>query len=69
MTAAVGMTVGLGGFGIAALSVTLAWFILAIIGRITKYLDLAKEKQNAGARNGNASDPPKKKAADPNNED
>ncbi|WP_373510714.1 MgtC/SapB family protein [Thiocapsa sp.] len=39
MTAAVGMTVGFGGFGIAALSLTLAWFILAIIGRITKYLD------------------------------
>ncbi len=69
MTAAVGMTVGFGGFGIAALSVTLAWFILAIIGRITKYLDLANEKRNPNAREGNASDPPKKKAADPNTEE
>ncbi len=69
MTAAVGMTVGLGGFGIAALSVTLAWFILAVIGRITKYLDLANEKRNPDTRKGNASDPPKKKAADSNKED
>ncbi|CRI66320.1 MgtC/SapB transporter [Thiocapsa sp. KS1] len=65
MTAAVGMTVGLGGFGIAAISVTLAWFILAIIGRVTKYLDLANEKKNPDARKANTSDPPKKKAADP----
>jgi putative Mg2+ transporter-C (MgtC) family protein len=69
MTAAVGMTVGLGGVGIGALSVTLAWVILAIIGRITNYLDLANEKQNPDARKGNASDPPQKKAADPNKEE
>jgi putative Mg2+ transporter-C (MgtC) family protein len=69
MTAAVGMTVGLGGLGIGALSVTLAWVILAIIGRITNYLDLANEKQNPDARKGNASDPPKKKATDPNKEE
>jgi putative Mg2+ transporter-C (MgtC) family protein len=69
MTAAVGMTVGLGGFGIAALSVTLAWFILAIIGRVTKYLDLANEKQNPDEGRVNSNDPPKKKAADPNKED
>jgi putative Mg2+ transporter-C (MgtC) family protein len=43
MTAAVGMTVGLGGLGIGALSVMLAWVILAIVGRITKYLDLTNE--------------------------
>lgn len=69
MTAAVGMTVGLGGLGIGVLSVTLAWVILAIIGRITNYLDLANEKQNPDARKGNASDPPQKKAADPNKEE
>jgi putative Mg2+ transporter-C (MgtC) family protein len=69
MTAAVGMTVGLGGLGIGVLSVTLAWVILAIIGRITNYLDLANEKQNPDARKGNASDPPQKKTADPNKEE
>lgn len=47
MTAAVGMTVGLGGLGIGALSVGLAWVILAIIGLIERRLDLANQKQNA----------------------
>lgn len=47
MTAAVGMTVGLGGLGIGALSVALAWVILAIIGLIERRLDLANQKQNA----------------------
>jgi uncharacterized membrane protein YhiD involved in acid resistance len=64
-TAAVGMTVGLGGFGIVALDVTLAWFILPIIGHITKYLDCANEKQNPDAQKGNASDPPKTKRGRP----
>ena len=45
MTAAVGMTVGLGGLGIGALSVALTWVILAIIGRIEKHLDLVNDKQ------------------------
>ncbi len=53
MTAAVGMTVGLGGLGIGALSVALAWVILAIIGRIEKHLDLANEKQKQNAQKGN----------------
>jgi putative Mg2+ transporter-C (MgtC) family protein len=47
MTAAVGMTVGLGGLGIGALSVALTWVILTIIDRIEKHLDLVKEKKNA----------------------
>lgn len=46
MTAAVGMTVGLGGLGIGLLGVTLAWVILAIIGRTQAYLNLANEKKN-----------------------
>ena len=53
MTAAVGMTVGLGGLGIGALSVALTWVILAIIGRIEKHLDLVNEKQKQNAQKGN----------------
>ena len=53
MTAAVGMTVGLGGLGIGALSVALTWVILAIIGRIEKRLDLVNEKQKQNAQKGN----------------
>ena len=69
VTAAVGMTVGLGGLGIGALSVMLAWVILAIVGRIQKRLDLANKKQNQDAQTGPASDPPQQQAADPNKEE
>ena len=51
MTAAVGMTVGLGGLGIGVLSVALTWVILAIIGRIKKHLDLVNEKQKKQKQN------------------
>ncbi|MBK8182763.1 MAG: MgtC/SapB family protein [Candidatus Competibacteraceae bacterium] len=70
MTAAVGMTVGLGGLGIGLLGVTLAWVILAIIGRTQAYLNLANEKKNQNEQKepaGSAS--PKKKAPDLNKED
>ena len=50
MTAAVGMTVGLGGLGIGALSVALTWVILAIIGPIEKRLDLVNEKRKCAER-------------------
>jgi len=49
----VGMTVGLGGLGIGALSVALTWVILAIISRIKKRLDLVNEKQKQNAQKGN----------------
>ena len=45
MTSALGMAVGLGSFGLALMGVVMIWFILAIIGRIQKHLELGAEKK------------------------
>ena len=42
MTAAVGVAVGLGRLGLAALSVVLTWIILAVLGEITHRIDKRK---------------------------
>lgn len=39
MTAAIGLAIGLGRFGLAALSVIFAWFVLAVIKRTEHWLD------------------------------
>jgi putative Mg2+ transporter-C (MgtC) family protein len=39
MTAAIGLAIGLGRFGLAALSVIFAWFVLAVIQKTEHWLD------------------------------
>lgn len=38
MTAAIGLTVGVGKFGVAVMTVALAWLILSVLGRIEPHL-------------------------------
>jgi putative Mg2+ transporter-C (MgtC) family protein len=46
MTAAVGVAVGLGRLGLAALSVLMTWFILAIVGKIEHRIESRREAQD-----------------------
>jgi putative Mg2+ transporter-C (MgtC) family protein len=50
MTAAIGLAIGLGRFGLAVLSAIFAWFVLAVIKQIEHWLDqsIAKNSKESG---------------------
>jgi putative Mg2+ transporter-C (MgtC) family protein len=46
MTAAIGLAAGLGRFGLALISVIFAWFVLALVKKVERWLDRDTRAQN-----------------------